>query len=388
MQYLCSVKILRSIIILLVCWLPSASWAEQSWADSVDISLITCGPGNEIWSQYGHTALRVNSKATGQDIAINYGMFSSDQPWFALRFIFGLTDYHVESLPFSLFLEEYREEGRSVVEQKLSLSAADKARILAALDENLRPENKMYRYNFFYDNCSTRPRDIIARNLSAPLTYNSHLNRHKSFRKIIHEWNNDAPWAQFGEDLLLGIEADQSTTRSEQQFLPAQLQLDFDSATVAGKPIVESEAELLPQTLTPSTDFEITPRMVMAALLVLALAIGAVELRRKRVCYWWDVVLMAATTVPGVILTLMIFSQHPCVRINLLLLLLNPLPLFFGWHVIMKSRRDGARKWWTAQASLVVLGIVAGFFQTFPAGTACLALSLLTRPTVHLMLKK
>lgn len=388
MQYLCSVKIVRAIIFLLACWLPSASWAGAAELDSVSVSLITCGPGDEIWSQYGHTALRVRNAQTGQDVAVNYGMFSSHQPWFVLRFIFGLTDYHVDCLPFGLFMEEYREEGRSVVEQRLSLSAADKLRILAALDDNLKPENKKYRYNFFFDNCSTRPRDIVARNVAGGVSYNNRIDPRQSFRRIIHQWNRTSPWAQFGEDLLLGVEADRPTTRAEQEFLPRQLELDFDSATVAGRPLVESKVELSPQTLKPGGGFEITPLMVMAALLVLSLLMAVVELRRKKVAYWWDVLLMVATTVPGLILTLMLFSQHPCVKPNLLMFFLNPLPLLFGWHVMRKSRRDGARRWWTVQATLLMLGLMAGFWQTFPTGTWCLALSLLTRPTVHLALKK
>lgn len=388
MQYLCSVKLLRAIIFLLLCWLPAASWAGPAGLDSVSVSLITCGPGSEIWSQYGHSALRIRDMRTGQDVAVNYGMFSSHQPWFVLRFIFGLTDYHVDCEPFDLFMEEYREEGRSVVEQRLNLSAADKLRVQAALYDNLRPENKMYRYNFFYDNCSTRPRDIVARNVAGVVSYNNHIDPRQSFRRIIHQWNNADPWAQFGEDLLLGVRADRNTTRPEQQFLPRQLELDFDSATVGGRPLVESKVELAPQTLQPDTGFEITPLMVMAALLALSVVIAAVELRLKRAAYWWDVLLMVATTVPGLVLTLMLFSQHPCVKPNLLMFFLNPLPLLFGWHVVRKSRRDGARRWWTGQAALLAAGIVAGFWQTFPSGTLCLALSLLTRPAVHLALKK
>ncbi len=176
--------------------------------DSCQISLLTCSPGKEIWAQYGHTAIRYNNKVTGQDIAINYGLFSSDQPFFILRFIFGLTDYRVGAEPMDMFLAQYSYEGRGVIEQVLNISPKDKELIGKALEENLKPENQVYRYNFFYDNCTTRARNMIVNHLHGKVIYPTPKGQEPTFRSLIHKWNHNYEWSQFGEDLLLGINAD------------------------------------------------------------------------------------------------------------------------------------------------------------------------------------
>lgn len=133
--------------------------------DSIEISLLTCAPGKEVYSLYGHTAIRYNDKAKGIDIAINYGMFSFKTPFFIPRFIFGLTDYEMGIIPFDAFCEEYRYEDRDVIQQVLNLTADEKKEIIKAIETNYLPENRIYRYNYFYDNCTTRARDILIKTL-------------------------------------------------------------------------------------------------------------------------------------------------------------------------------------------------------------------------------
>ena len=130
--------------------------------DSVEVSLLTCEPGTETWSQYGHNAVRWHDKQRGgMDVAINYGVFTPDAPYFVLRFILGLTDYQLGVVPFELFCAQYEYEKRAVCEQVLDLDNADKEAIFSALQVNMRPENVVYRYNYFYDNCTTRARDLL-----------------------------------------------------------------------------------------------------------------------------------------------------------------------------------------------------------------------------------
>ena len=116
-----------------------------NWLDSVDISLLTCGPGQEVWSYYGHTALRIQDKVHESDVAVNWGMFSFKQPFFVLRFVFGLTDYQIGIFPMSDFIAEYSAEGRWVRQQRILLSRQEKLKILRAIEENAKPENRTYR---------------------------------------------------------------------------------------------------------------------------------------------------------------------------------------------------------------------------------------------------
>ena len=140
--------------------------------DSVEVSLLTCEPGTETWSQYGHTAVRWHDKQRGgMDVAINYGVFTPDAPYFVLRFILGLTDYQLGVVPFGLFCAQYEYEKRAVCEQVLDLDNADKEAIFSALQVNMRPENVVYRYNYFYDNCTTRARDLLVSHLHGQVSY-------------------------------------------------------------------------------------------------------------------------------------------------------------------------------------------------------------------------
>ena len=147
--------------------------AVASRADSLQISLLTCGPGQEVYSIYGHTAIRVKNLATGDDIVVNYGVFDMSKSHFVLRFIFGLTDYTIVITDFSHFCAEYAYDKRWVKEQPLNLTPSEKLRIEEALMENYRPENRVYRYNIFYDNCTTRARDMIVENLDGKVAYPS-----------------------------------------------------------------------------------------------------------------------------------------------------------------------------------------------------------------------
>lgn len=362
----------------------SGSPASQPKHDSIEISLITCTPGTEIWSEFGHTAVRVHDITSGMDVAVNYGMFSSNQPYFIPRFIFGLTDYKMDVEPFDAFLAEYAYEGRGVIEQKLNLSVADISAICEALRKNIQPENQVYRYNFFYDNCTTRARDIIVDNLNGSVKYPAAMTDSCSFRIMVHGYTKDFRWTQFGEDLLLGLPADYKTNKSEQQFLPENLMKDFDNTLYNGKPLVSSRRMLVvPRNSDTGGGFPLSPMDCVMILLVLTVTAELFEYRQHRIFWGIDLFYMLLTGLPGLIITAMIFSQHPTVSLNLLILILNPLPLIFAYPAIKRTRQHRNYWWWTAWEVLIVLFMIGGFFQTYPSGMLVLALLLLTRPLLH-----
>lgn len=354
--------------------------------DSVQISLLTCSPGKEIWAQYGHTALRVRMKDGDvlRDMVVNYGMFSSHQPYFIPRFIFGLTDYKMDVENFDVFCAEYIYEGRGVTEQVLNITPEDKQRILSALQENIQPENVVYRYNFFYDNCTSRARDMIVDHLDSKVTYPPARKEKATFRDMIHEFNSSYPWASFGEDLLLGVNADRPTTKAEQQFLPDNLRKDFEHALYRGESLVKSTTEIIHPTLSAETDSRtFTPADMALLVFLLTIVTEAAEYRYKKFFWGFDVLWMIAAGAVGIVLTMMIFSQHPCVSLNLLLLIFNPLPLFFGCRALRRSIKHKPCRWWKAWAVLIVAGIIGGFVQHYQIATMILAFSLLTRPVLH-----
>ena len=163
--------ITATIFVALCLMHPCKAQAQDSPQDSIEISLLTCGPGNEVYSLYGHTALRWHDMRTGDDFAFNYGVFNFKKSFFVLRFLFGLTDYELGVLPYDIFCQEYHRMGRWVVEQVIDLTPEEKTRLTNALWNNAKPENKTYRYNYFYDNCTTRARDMIELCISGKIEY-------------------------------------------------------------------------------------------------------------------------------------------------------------------------------------------------------------------------
>ena len=348
--------------------------------DSLEISLLTCSPRQKVYSLYGHTAIRLRDVRTGLDVAVNYGVFSFDKPLFIPRFVLGITDYEIGVIPFKYFIAEYREAGSSITQQVLNLTSDEKMLIFDAIEKNMLPENKYYRYNFFYDNCTTRARDILTRNINCGVTYMPHEGG--TYRDIIHQKNKQHPWARFGNDLLLGIGADMVTTQEQRQFLPENLMRDFDKATRNDNhtPLTDTTMVILEGgTQIIESEFPFTPTQCALFLLITTIIITTIEIIKKKNLRYFDAFLMLFTSIIGTLLFLMIFSQHPTVRVNLQILLLNPLPLFFIRRML-KRQKNNTKDWqyiiWTM---LICLFFVGGFFQSYAEGIYILALSLLIR---------
>lgn len=372
-----------------------------AWLDSVSISLLTCGPGQEVWSYYGHTALRIEDKAHGTDVAVNWGMFSFRQSFFVLRFVFGLTDYQIGIYPMSDFLTEYAAEGRWVKQQRLRLSRNEKLNILRAIDENARPENRTYRYNFFFDNCTTRAREMILDNIGTSNTNFRNVASNSTYREEIHRFNNNHRWARFGNDLLLGYGSDKEISKREWEFLPNNLSQDFETegrkdfsnspieaddnsmATTSGGyvTLVDSSCFLIPANSQVEKEAEgtITPIKVAWLIATLIIATSIFEVLRRKNLWGMDAFLFVATGLPGLILLAMIFSQHPTVQINYQILILNPLNLFFAWKTIKKLKKGKLYWYYDVWGILLFVGILLGIFQDYAEGMYVLAFSLLIR---------
>lgn len=392
--YFCIVKrftnFLKHITLFLFVLLTHGNTSAQTDStmlanmDSVHISLLTCAPKQNVYSLYGHTAIRVTDDRRGIDYAVNYGMFSFAKPFFVLRFVFGLTDYEMGITDFNRFKAEYASQKRGVRQQTLNLTRAEKFAIMDAIDNNYRPENRVYRYNYFYDNCTTRARDIILNNVEDKVSFAESKNT-DSYRKLIHAFNEDEPWARFGNDLLLGIKADIPTDTRQQQFLPYNLCNDFELATVeraSGKKerfVTNSFWVIDPTPQEVEQEFPFTPFECSLILAAIIIAFTLVDLRRKRISWPLDLVLLLADGLAGLILFAMVFSQHPTVSLNLQILLLNPLNIIFIYPTIRALRQGKPCRWLTIWPFFIVLSLIGGLFQSYAEGMYVLALSLLIR---------
>lgn len=361
--------------------------AAESDNDSVEVSLLTCQSHNEVYSLYGHTAIRYHDLRTGDDWAFNYGIFSFKKPYFVLRFLFGKTDYELGVVPFDVFKEEYRRFGSMVVEQVLNLTPDEKAKIWAALRDNALPWNKTYRYNFLYNNCTTKARDMIASCIDGKIIYEE-AKEYPSFRQIIHSCNERHPWAAVGNDLCLGVKADIPTNISEQQFLPANTMGDFNNARIYAdgsyRQLVKDIRTAVPsgvQILEP--EFPLTPTECALCFLLVCIIILVYEIRHKKTLLWWDVTLMLADGLAGLVILALFFSEHPTTSTNLQIFLFNPIPIIYIYSVC-----KGKKTYWNISLAMIICFFIGGIWQDYAEGTEILALSLLTRYWSNILIKK
>lgn len=358
---------------------------EDSLAfQAVEFSLLTCQPHDEVYSLYGHTAIRIVDPQRGADIVANWGVFDSSMSYFVLRFVFGLTDYMMGVLPVEIFFEEYRHYGCGVYQQRLNLSLKEKKSLMIALEKNYLPENRVYRYNFIYDNCTSRARDVIASALDGEIKYQpTEMQRgDRSFRELIHWKNTDYPWAAFGNDILLGVQADMNTDVMERHFLPEILMADYDSAKVicadgTEKALVDSAFWVLqpsPSPLVTMDGFPLTP--LECSLIVLAIVALLCMFESFVLCdhlFIVDRIMFFIYGVIGILLTTMIFSQHPTVRINLQILVFCPLWLWLS--VALNKWKQG----YNVVLVCLILFFIGNILQSYAEGMNILALSLLLR---------
>lgn len=379
---------------------PQQSDSLLAKMDSIDISLLTVGPGNEVWSLYGHTALRYQDRNRHQDLAINYGAFNFEQDYFILRFVFGATDYEMETIPMRLFMDVYRIEGRWVMEQQLNLTREEKLIITNALYQNSLPENVTYRYNFFYDNCTTRARNMIVQHLNISEYQTGNQWNGESYRTMIHQWTDEHRWTRFGNDLLLGVGSDFKTEKEASFFLPDSVRKEFETMVLTNpdgskrrlvshnrmliEPLLQGERASFGDLLSLFCQPRFVFGLLFAAIL---LTTWLLQYKRKRSLLWLDTLLLLLTGAAGIILFLMIFSQHPTVRVNLQILLLNPLSLIFLYPTL-KAARQGRTYWyWKLLSIFLCLFLMGGFWQTYAEGMYFLALSLLVRCWANLRKK-
>ena len=406
LQYFCSVKrfkttifMLTNMLLMLFLTAPAGAFAQESAVeviaeeatidpmDSVDISLLTCQPHDEVYSLYGHTAIRLQDhRKKGFDVAFNYGVFNFKAPFFVARFVFGLTDYELGAYPYSLFLQEYRHFGSMVVEQVLNLSNEEKERLYAALMENIRPENSVYRYNYFYNNCTTKARDIIEQCINGRVEYSVREDYAPTYRDMVHDMTQNNPWSRWGNDLLLGIKADQATDQRQQEFLPNNLLYDFDHAQIYSngqyRPLVkERRTPVQPGVQTVQQGFPLSPTACALILLAICIILTIVQYKTKRIFRLWSVLMMLVDGAIGLVLFLMLFSQHPTVSLNLQLIFFNPIHWIFLWPVL---RGKPARYYWLLIPILGVLFLIGGLFQHYAEGIYVLALCLLLQSILHI----
>ena len=243
----------------------------------IRISLLTCTPGTELYSTFGHSALRVVDSFTNTDVVFNYGTFDFYDPQFIPKFVKGKLEYYVDTSSMGDFMYEYEFFKRGVTEQVINLVCEEKKRLVSALLENIKEENKKYLYDFNYDNCTTRLRDMVEKAAGDSLDSKNILPKPTTtFRNLIHIYldRGGQQWSKLGIDMLLGNPMDKKVTNREAMFLPDYLLKAFDSSKLDGQAVVQEKKILLDYFESYKTKSGITPFMVFVVLFLLIAALS------------------------------------------------------------------------------------------------------------------
>lgn len=296
----------KFLLFIFFSFVTSISFSQSSDTCRLRISLLTCGPGEELYSTFGHTAIRVVDSLTNLDIVFNYGTFDDSDPYFYFKFTRGIMRYALSAYSFSDFMQEYIADKRSVTEQTLALNCAEKEHLFDALKENSKEENRYYNYQFYIDNCTTRAKDIIARNVNDPIFFNPILPvKAPSLRQLINNYldSGNQYWNKFGIDLLLGSNLDKQATNEQAMFLPDYLMKGFDSAFLHQQILVSKKKIILKGGNKSMGNKWFTPFTFCAilAFFFISLSFSKNELVQK-ILHWGDMIFFFLTGLLGLII--------------------------------------------------------------------------------------
>lgn len=356
-------KFLASLILIGILSF-SNSYAKQL-SEQSEVSLLTCSPGEDIYRHWGHSALRFHDPLNKIDLVFNYGTFNFNTPNFYTKFARGKLMYRLAFESYRDFLPEYMRSGQGVTEQKLNLDLETKRKLFAAVVENYRPENRYYHYDFLFDNCSTRIRDIIEDNVGGKIIYKENTEEPKNFWNLLDHFMERSRWVYLGIHLILGSPCDVEATPYQYMFLPDNMMFAFADATVLNNgervPLVSHTKEVL----KPALDYKMTewykrPGFIFGILSIIVLFVSIRTLKNKRNYFIIDHVLFGATGFVGwVIIFLWFFTDHQATGPNWNILW--ALPFYFPLANILLGMKNKTSYFFFFASSVLLLIVLAAW---------------------------
>lgn len=298
------------------CWVLFSCFqlnAQQQLTKKASISVVTCGPGTELYTAFGHSAFRVFDPSLGIDKIYNYGTFDFNAPNFYGNFAKGNLTYFLSTADFVRFLRVYQYENRWVKLQLLNLSSEEVQAIYDFLEENAKVENRNYQYDFFYDNCSTKIEAVIQTVLKDKVQFsNNHITTHKSHRDLINDYTKQFKWGKFGIDLALGAVIDDEASKNDYKFLPDYIFKAFEKASIqkgtTTEPLVAKEISILEEKPIVKKTEIFTPFNLILLISLGIIFITFKNYQQQKRSKWLDVSLFLLTGIIGVIVLLLWFA--------------------------------------------------------------------------------
>lgn len=355
---------MKRILFFTIIFLYLHNFVSAQNGDSlhVKISLLTCAPGEDLYTSFGHTAIRIIDSAAHTDVVFNYGVFNFDEPDFYLKFTRGKLNYMIGADAYDDFIQEYVEEQRSVTEQDLNLTNEEEKFVIRFLYNNYLPQNRYYKYDFLYDNCATRIRDILFNKIKGVSLTTSIVQPNTSFRDLIYFYldRSGQCWSKLGIDILLGAPIDKKVGNNTSMFLPDFLSKGMSEAAIHGKPYVAAQRHLIIARTTAQPAGKYAPLILISAICVLILALYFFFRSNVFATHIIDSILLYITGLLGILLLFMWFgTDHQACKDNYNLLWALPtnfIAAFFIW-----KKRDWVRKYFLI-VTVVTLLLLIGWW--------------------------
>ncbi|MDQ2720814.1 MAG: DUF4105 domain-containing protein [Bacteroidota bacterium] len=382
-----------NFLLLAALFIFSAKTFAQQDSCHVRISILTATPGEELYSTFGHSALRVYDTISNQDIVYNYGTFNFDEPDFYMKFIRGKLSFYLSTDNFENFKSDYEQDKRGITEQVLNLTCAESYNINRLLRANMMEHNRVYKYDFTFDNCTTRLRDLVEKATDSTVHFGKALKGKASFRDLIYEYlnYNDKQWSKLGIDILLGSKLDLAMEPRQVMFLPDYLMKTFDSSTIDSRPLVSHKNILIKPDYSKIVKDNLThPFFIFSCLFVLIAFLSfSNNLLIQKFLFSLDGFLFFITGILGVLLIFMWFgTDHIMCKNNYNLLWAWPINVVAAFYI--HSKKKIAKNYFLIYAIFNLLLIVCWFFlpQHMNPALIPIILILITRSFVSLSRKK
>jgi hypothetical protein len=344
-------------------------WSYFSYSQNVqlspksEISILTVGSGKQLYDTFGHSAIRILDRKNGLDNVYNYGMFEFSTPNFYTKFAQGKLLYDLGRYPFYIFLKDYMRENREVKEQVLQLTLDQKQRYFDFLENNAKPENRKYLYDFFFDNCATKLRDVTTEVLGDKVNYKDELLKNNlTFRDLIYQKLDEHPWGTFGIDIALSSLIDRKATAKEYTFLPENVFKGFKNAVVVEngieKPLVKSSKTLYEHKTEKSSKSFFTPMFVFSILALFVLFLTFKDYKKKPRTSYLDFIILFSTGLIGLLVFLLWFATDHKTTANNFNILWAFMPNIFVSFLVIKNKKSKFLKMYYAFLLVLIIGTV------------------------------
>jgi len=355
---------LKKISCFLFVLIGSVSFSQTiPYSKNTIISVLTCDPGDDLYSSFGHSAFRIQDFTNHFDVVYNYGVFDFKKPNFYLNFAKGKLYYKLDRAPYNYFHKQYYDENRAVKKQVLNLTIAQKNKLIAYLENNAKPENSTYQYDFFYNNCATKIRAVLDDVFPNEIVFNDeHITTSYTMRDLI---NNNVPhntWANVGINIALGSVIDVKATTTEYQFLPKYIFEAFNNASINNQTLVKESSIILKEDssrIKKNSLFILSPYFILSCTSLLIITITFFDYKKDKRNKALDSILLSITGLVGLlVLSLWFATNHTTTANNLNILWAFAPNLIITFLLLRKN----TLKWTSTYFKFLLLLIIGQAF--------------------------